>query len=237
MTNVSLRLGLLALACFIRLDAGPITYTITTNATGTLGATPFTNAPITITVTGNTSAVTTGPGMLSSYLINPAITATLTIGGLGSSTFTDSIEMVASFNSTISGQDGVVIVDTTNGGPSDPTGILSTIGPIFLGYSIQSALGPVLGPGGVANQGPVDGYFSTTAGHLQFAAGQGGGAGTSTFTAVTTPEPGTLLLVVAGIVASWLWCRFPHRRQLLLSPCMLPRASSTCAQRPLYSVA
>jgi len=207
-------MGVLALACLIRLQAATITYTITTTATGTLGASSFTNASVTLALTGNTSAVTAGPGSLSAFLINPG-TATLTIGGLGSATLTDSVEIVSSFNSTLGGLSAVVIVDTTNGGPADPTGILWTNSPAFLGYNLATALGPVSGTGSVANKGPADGFFSTTAGNLQFAAGQGGvvGAptGTSAFTAVTTPEPGTLALAVVGVVAGWLRYRFSQQ--------------------------
>lgn len=204
-------LGLFVLACLIRLDASPITYTISTTATGTLGASTFTNASVTLSLTGDTSAVTAGPGSFSSFLIDPG-TATLTIGGLGSAALTDSVEIASSFNSTLGGLSGVVILDTTNGGLANPTGILWTFSPAFLGYDLKTALGPVPGTGSVANQGPVDGFFSTTAGNLQFAAGQGGvvgsPTGTSSFTAVTTPEPGTLVLVVVGVVAGRLRYRF-----------------------------
>ena len=206
-------LGLLTLACLFRLDASPITYSITTTATGTLGASIFTNASITLTLTGNTSGVTAGPGQLSVALINPG-TATVTIGGLGSATITDSVEIVSDFNATLLGQPGVVIVDTTNGGPMDPTGILWTLSPTLLGYNLQTAIGPVAGTGGVANQGPVDGFFSTGRGNLQFAAGQGGGTGTSTFTASTVPEPGALALVVASF-AMILCCRLSRSHSKL----------------------
>jgi hypothetical protein len=78
---------------------------------------------------------------------------------------------------------------------------LWTISPTFFGYNLQTALGPVSGTGSVANNGPADGFFPTTAGNLQFAAGQGGGVGTSTFGAITTPEPGTLVLFGSGLAA------------------------------------
>jgi hypothetical protein len=219
MAHLYSRLGFTCLtfvALLIQGQASPITFTIATTATGTLGASQFTNASVTLTLKGDTSAVTAGPGLLSSYLIDSG-TTTLTIGGLGSASFTDSIEIVSSFNSpTFFGQaPTVVIVDTTNGGPGNPTGILQTISPTFLGYNLQSALGPVSGTGSVANQGPVDGFFSTTAGHLQFAAGQGGGAGTSTFTAVITPEPGTLAMIVVGLAVTWGRYRFKRQTKLL----------------------
>ena len=215
MAHLYSRLGLFALAwslSSIQVQASPITFTIATTATGTLGASHFTNASVVLTLTGDTSAVTAGPGLLSSYLIDPG-TTTLTIGGLGSASFTDSIEIVSSFSSpTFFGQPPtVVIVDTTNGGPGDPTGILETISPTFLGYNLQSALGPISGTGSVANQGPVDGFFSTTAGNLQFAAGQGNGAGTSTFTATITPEPETFGLIAAGVAAILGRYRFKRR--------------------------
>jgi hypothetical protein len=58
MTRVVFTILAAALFCsFTQVQASPITYTITTTATGTLGASPFTDAAITLTLTGNTSAV------------------------------------------------------------------------------------------------------------------------------------------------------------------------------------
>jgi hypothetical protein len=183
-----------------QVQAGPITYTITTTATGTLGASPFTNAGVTLTLAGNTSAVMAGPGSLNNFLVNPG-TATVNIAGLGTATLTGSIEILSTFNSLLSGQSAVVIGQLDNPGGTSVTGILWTFSPTFLGYQLQTPLGPVSGSGGVANQGPADGFFSTTAGNLQFAAGQGGGAGRSSFIAAAVPEPETQALAIIGLAA------------------------------------
>jgi hypothetical protein len=207
MTRLSWRWGLLAIACSIgsiHVQATPISYTISTTATGTLGSSPFTNAAITLTLTGDTSTVAPGPGTLSGFLVNPG-NAKVTIAGLGTATLTGPIEVASTFNQTsyMGLPPTVVIAQLDNPAGTDGTGILWTLSQSLLGYNLQTAIGPVSGSGSVANEGPVDGFFPTSAGNLQFAAGQGGGAGTSTFTAAVTvaaaPEPGSLALVVAGI--------------------------------------
>jgi hypothetical protein len=137
---------------------------------------------------------------LNNYLINPGA-ATVNIAGLGTAALTDSIEVLSSFDTLLMGSAVVVIAQLDNPSGDSVTGLLWTISPTLAGYNLQTALGPVSGTGSVANQGPTDGFFPTTAGNLQFAAGQGGGAGTSTFTAVATPEPGTLVLLGSGLPA------------------------------------
>src|ERR1035441_8187209 len=42
-------------------QASPIGYSLTTSASGTLGGTSFTNALVTVTLTGDTADVTAGP--------------------------------------------------------------------------------------------------------------------------------------------------------------------------------
>ncbi len=203
MTRLYWRLGFLVIACSIssiQVQAGPITYTITTTATGTLGASPFTNAAVNLTLTGSTSAVAFGPSPLNDFLTDPG-TATINIAGLGSATLTGSIEILSSFNTLFNGSSAVVIGEKNNVAGTDVSGILWTFSPALFGYNLQSALGPISGTGSVANGGPADGFFTTTAGNLQFAAGQGRGAGSSTFTAGTVPEPASWILMLGGVAA------------------------------------
>jgi len=56
-------LTLLAAAiCSIgHIQADPVTYTLSTTATGTLGSSTFTDALVTVTMTGDTADVMTGP--------------------------------------------------------------------------------------------------------------------------------------------------------------------------------
>ena len=61
-------------------QASPITYSLTSTATGTLGASSFTNAPLTVTLTGDTSNVMAGPVPFTDVLVNPG-SATVSVSG------------------------------------------------------------------------------------------------------------------------------------------------------------
>jgi hypothetical protein len=201
--------ALLYFSTQVEVNAGPITYAITTTATGTLGASQFTNASVTLTLKGDTSGVTAGPGPLSSFLINPGM-ATLAIGGLGSATITDSIEILSTLNADFGTEPAVVIVDTTDGGPQDPTGILWTLAHCFWAITFRLPLArfPALEVSRIKVL-PTD-FFSTTAGNFQFAAGQGGGAGNSIFTAAIVPEPSPQVLSSARWPRSYNRSWLPH---------------------------
>jgi len=73
--------------------AGPITYTDMATASGTIGGTPFTNALVTVMLTGNTSNVAFGPVPFNAFLMNPGA-ATINIAGRGTATFTDLVEIL-----------------------------------------------------------------------------------------------------------------------------------------------
>jgi hypothetical protein len=66
--------------------AGPITYTDRIFESGSLNGTPFTDAQVTLTFTGNTSIISGNS--------NPTPTATVNIQGVGTATFTDSMSVV-----------------------------------------------------------------------------------------------------------------------------------------------
>ena len=121
-------------------QAGPITYTITTTATGTLGGTSFTNAAITVTFVGDTSNIVAGNtlGGSAGTLVNLG-SATVIIAGLGAATLTDPAFIISTFDNTTGGSD-VVIGDYTNG-----TGILAATGPAFYGYNLATSFGPLAG--------------------------------------------------------------------------------------------
>jgi hypothetical protein len=188
---------LLALTFSLAASAGPITYTMTSTGTGTLGGVPFTDAVVTVTLVGDTSNVisvvdpTQAPGPL---LANPG-TATVNVAGLGTATFTDLILIVSTFHelpSLFGGQSVVFFSDAPD--PSSltsGTGILGQGGPEFFGYDLRTSFGPDTGLGGVFSGSHVTPHFPTTMGDMTWAIGQS--LGTSTFTAVATPEPGTLL--------------------------------------------
>ena len=83
--------------------ATPITYTFRGTASGTLDATSFTNALLTVTATGDTSAVFANcfgnPGI---FCFNPS-PATITIGGIGSMTVTGPTYIFDNNNSGVAG--------------------------------------------------------------------------------------------------------------------------------------
>jgi hypothetical protein len=174
-------------------SAAPITYSLSTTATGTLGASPFTDALVTVTLTGDTSNVTAGPPPFTDVVVNPG-SATVSVSGLGTGTFTDSIVIVDTLSdTTVLGGPAVLILDNTSG-----TGILLQTGSVFTSYDLRSSLGPITGTGGVASGSHMTPIFPTTAGDLTWAVGQS--LGTSTFTASTVPEPASLTLFSVGLL-------------------------------------
>ncbi len=186
MTRLVLKIA--AVACFGSItQAAPITYTLTTTASGTLGASTFTNATVTVTLSGDTSGITPGTGSIAGALIN-AGTASVTIGGLGTATFTDPIVMASTYNAVFPALDNmnaVLVLDNASG-----TGILLQAGTVFSGYGL-GVMAPLTGTGGVASGSHMVPTFPTTKGMLTWAVGQA--LGTSTFTASTTATtpPGT----------------------------------------------
>jgi hypothetical protein len=165
-------------------QAAPITYSLTTTASGTLGASSFTNALVTVTLSGDTSNIMPGSGSITGFLVNPG-TATVGIAGVGTATFTGSIGILSTFNNVaVFGGSGIIIgqfVGPLNN-PSDLTGILTQQGPAFFGYNLQGLFGPVSGTGGSSAPDPTA-RFPTTGGILNFTAPPAA-TGTTTFTAV-----------------------------------------------------
>lgn len=195
MTRVAFTI--LAAALFWSIDqaqAGPITYSLTSTVSGTFAGSSFTNTPVTVTLTGDTGNVTAGPAPFTDVVVNPG-SATVSVFGLGTGTFTDSIVIVSTLTDlAIFGVPAVLILDNTSG-----TGIMLQAGPEFSTYDLRGPLGPISGTGGVASGSHITPVFPTTAGNLTWEVGQS--PGDSTFTAVVTPEPGTLALLGCGLAA------------------------------------
>lgn len=175
-------------------SAAPITYTETLTASGTLGGTVFTDALVTVTLTGDTSNVTAGPVPYTDVLVNPG-SATVSVSGLGTGTFTDSIVIISTLTDTaIFGEPAVLFLDYSSG-----TGIVLQTGSAFTTYDLRGPLGPLSGQGGVASGSAVTPIFPTTAGDLTWAVGQS--SGTSTFTATGgVPEPTSIMLFGTGLL-------------------------------------
>lgn len=183
--------------------AGPVTYTITTSATGTLNGSVFTNAAMTVTLTGNTSNIAFGPAPLNTFLINPG-NATVNIAGFGTGTFTDSIEILSTFNTpAFGGVSGVIIAQLDDPAGDSVSGIALEESPALFGYDLQSSIGSLSGSGGAAS-GPEN-IFPTTKGNLIFTIspttpGQPPALGSSSFSATVIPEPGEMIPLGAGLV-------------------------------------
>jgi uncharacterized protein (TIGR03437 family) len=186
MTRLVLRVAAVAWFGSIA-QAAPITYTLTTTASGTLGASTFTNTSVTVTLTGDTSGITPGSGSFAGALLNAGI-ATVSISGLGTATFTDPIVMVSTFNASLpalQGMNAVIILDNASG-----TGILLQAGTVFSGYGL-GLMAPITGTGGVGSGSHMVPTFPTNKGNLTWAVGQALGTSTFTASAATTTPPGT----------------------------------------------
>ncbi len=168
-------------------QAGPITYSLTATASGTLGGSSFTNALVTVTLSGDTANVVPGPAPYTDIVTNSG-TATVSVAGLGIGIFTDTIVILSTLNdpalNTFFGAPTGLILDNTTG-----TGILLQTGAIFSTYDLRSSLGPIPGTGGRRERIPDHTGFSNnrgrpdlghwpTFGHFDFHCGYCGRPGT-----------------------------------------------------------
>jgi len=160
-------------------SAGPITYVEQGSESGSLGGVSFTNALVTITVTGDTGMVLTPIG--SPGLFEDLGTATVSVAGIGTATFTDQMEAFDS--QTV---DWAGISDHSH---SDLI-TLVTVNPLFASYTLATGIGPVSGSTMINSAQS----FPTTAGSLIL----NSVTGNSTFSA-TVPEPGSFVSLAIGL--------------------------------------
>jgi hypothetical protein len=178
MRSVSKRLALALvsvglLAASSRAEADTITYTETVVATGFLGGSVFANDLFTFTFVGDTTNVTSTPGVLFQNLVG---TATVSVNGM---TFT--------LTSPSEVADGV-----TSGVASIGEGfaILSVANSAFTTYDLTTSIGPITGTAFVSNSS-----FATSGGSLLLTTP----ARTATFQASVVPEPASSLMMCLGI--------------------------------------
>jgi hypothetical protein len=156
--------------------AGTITITETITTSGALDGTTFTGNLVTLTLTGDTNNVTGAYELLG--------TATVSVAGVGSDTFSDP-QMEA-----------FVLQGSSEGGISDVTeawDVLDVHNVAFDTYTLNTSFGPVSG-GTFGNPevfNTVGGTFTIT-GPLNV-------DHPATFTATLTPEPGSLMMLGAGL--------------------------------------
>jgi PEP-CTERM motif len=180
--------------------AFPITYTESVTASGSLNGTSFSSALVTLTMANvNTSSVNNP----STDFFTNAGSVTVTVAGVGSGTFHDSIIIFSNFSSFVT-TPIVGFEDTNFPNPSPPPAttavdILTNASSMFSGYNLQTAIGPISGTAGIA----TGESFSTTDGPFIL----NSFTGNSTFTAAAVaaaPEPSSLALLgvaLAGLGA------------------------------------
>jgi PEP-CTERM motif-containing protein len=184
--------------------AAPITYEISGVASGTIGASTFTDALIELTGTGDTANVTSLLG--GEVFGNPFNSFTVTIGGVGTATITDPSEIWAVPTSGPFSVPAVVMGRIDSPPALDSiTGLGVVASNALAGYEGNTGIGPITDAGGIgfpACSGPMeDPCVHTTLGLLSFTENLSTTpTGQATFVA-TVPEPATLFLVVSGAAA------------------------------------
>jgi hypothetical protein len=165
------------------LFAASITYTEVVTATGTLGLSNFTNALVTLVVSGNTNnVVNVGPGLFRSG----AGSATVNISGLGTANFTSDVQAVSNQLNLVGG-----IADFTSG-----LGVLLTSNPAFATYALQTSLAAASGPALANTSTP----FSTTAGNFTLNSFSGNSTFSATLLTSSVPEPASVTMLLTSIV-------------------------------------
>jgi hypothetical protein len=123
---------LFAVLCGIAVYAGPIAFSETQLGIGTFNGTPYNNAMVSVVLTGDTSSISqVAPGI---YIL-PG-TATVTVAGIGTGTFTDQIEAFVNQNLLDEG-----IADQTFSGNV----VLATFDSGSGSYALNTSSGPVTG--------------------------------------------------------------------------------------------
>jgi hypothetical protein len=181
--------ALIGMAGFGEARADPFTYTETATASGSLGATRFTDAFVTLTATADTSQIMTGQRF---FQVNN-LTTTVSVSGLGTAAFTNRTQ---TFNDQ----------SFPGAGITDLVDILDVDNPALATYDLRTSIGPLTGVTVGFNPGT---HFATTSGDFVLNSVSG-----STFqaTAQPAPEPSTLALfgLGAAALAGWRWRKHPR---------------------------
>ena len=189
-------------------NATSITYEISGVASGTIGATTFTNASVEETGIGDTANVTSLFGGL--IFGNPFSTLTVTIGGVGTATVTDASEIWAIPAPSGLSPVPVVVIGRVDNPPAldSITGIGFVGSSALTGYEGATGIGPITDAGGIgfpACGGPTqDPCIHTTLGLLSFSSNLTFPPTTeATFVATfqPVPEPPTISLMLIGLVS------------------------------------
>ena len=183
--KLSLKLGLFSLCC-VAASASTITYTeILANANGVLDGTTFTGQTVTLTLMGDTAGIT---NPLAGIFENHG-PATVSVSGVGTDTFTDTIFVGDSQGSTLAG-----FVDA-----STSSDILDIANSAFATYALDTSIGPV--SGGTSSVGTD--LYNTMGGTFEITSPLNVDH-SATFSATGVPEPGTFALMAFGIAGVFL---------------------------------
>ena len=217
---------IVALFAFVpAVHAAPITYVQTGIASGMLGATPFTDAFVKVTLTGDTTNVVPelfGPFNCPFCFVNEG-TTTVEIPGVGTATVTDPTAVWV-FGQPVDIDDDPttpelpgVVIGTLDEPPAIDsfTGIGGTGSMAMLGYDLTTSIGPVSSEllGGVGY--PPGLFVNTNLGALSFIENLStdeGGTFTATVGVAEVPEPATLFLFGSGVAAFAVRVRNRARR-------------------------
>jgi hypothetical protein len=184
------------LAVPARSVADMVTYTLTADASGSLGDSNFSDALVTLTFVGDTGTVT-NPS--SGIFRNAVGTATVTVGGTTATLDDGSAPADVFVNQT----------DQTAGIETFAT-ILTVQISALANYDLTTSIGPLTGTAA----GALNTQYATTAGNLELTSL----ASTGTFQATVStavPEPASLLLMglgITGMAAATCVRRAPARR-------------------------
>jgi hypothetical protein len=158
----------------------PITYTLETTASGSLGGTPFTDATVTLSMTNNTTNVTnSGPGDFENVG-----TVTVSIGGGPAVTFTDLTQVFSNQSVSTVGFEDLAVDD-----------ILDSISGSFATYDLTTSIGPIVG----SSEFNSGSSFPTTGG--AFVLNSVGESATFTSETSAIPEPSTWAMMLIGFAA------------------------------------
>lgn len=189
-------------------QAAPMVYTYEVIASGQLNGQSFTNAAVTVTLTGESSVPYPYfcPSCHSVYLVL-ADTTLIEVAGVGSDSFFHPITAVSSAYSYLG-------VDVGYLGFGEP---VSDYGIFFIEYDYLLALDydlTPLGPvSGEASGNPGIAFDTLSGGSFTFTSFDSEGTFLAVAAPVPVPEPGTWLLMLGGVAALLVQRRIEGRRR------------------------